>query len=260
MNWNESDIRPALQVIYPLEARTEMQSHQEQAAIQRRYYSETAERYDSMHLNSGDEHYFALCFLESMIRFYNVKTILDVGAGTGRVASHLMSNIPSVKVISVEPVPELREQGYMRGLKSHELLDGDATKLAFGDGEFDLVCEFGMLHHIPNPAAAVGEMLRVARKAVFISDSNNFGQGSPAVRWMKQIANSFGLWPMVDWIKTRGKRYTISEGDGLGYSYSVYNNYEQIRRACKVVHVVNTRDGDVNPYRSASHVALLGVK
>ena len=28
--------------------------------IQRQYYAETADRYDSMHVHAGDEHYFAL--------------------------------------------------------------------------------------------------------------------------------------------------------------------------------------------------------
>lgn len=108
--------------------------------------------------------------------------------------------------------------GYNNGIGKEELIDGDALSLQFGDGHFDLVCEFGVLHHIKTPARAVAEMLRVSKKAIFISDSNNFGQGAYIGRSFKQALNLFGLWPIVDLIKTKGRGYTISEGDGLAYS------------------------------------------
>jgi hypothetical protein len=103
-------------------------------------------------------------------------------------------------------------------------------------------------------------MLRVARKAIFISDCNNFGQGSKLARLFKQAANAAGLWPMADFIKTKGKGYTISEGDGLFYSYSVFNNYKQIAQACQSVYLLSTTDSGPNLYRTSTHVALLGIK
>ena len=109
-------------------------------------------------------------------------------------------------------------------------------------------------------ARVVGEMLRVARTAILISDRNNFGQGTPWVRAIKQAINAAGLWPLANFVKTRGKGYSITEGDGLAYSYSVFSDYDQIRAACKSVHVLNTLDAGVNPYRTAPHIALLGIK
>jgi ubiquinone/menaquinone biosynthesis C-methylase UbiE len=140
------------------------------------------------------------------------------------------------------------------------LIHGDARQLQSAEGAFDLVCAFGLLHHLKNQKPVVAEMLRVARKATLISDSNNFGQGSSMARAVKQIINLLGLWKVADRIKTRGKEYTISEGDGLAYSYSVYNNYRQIRRMCSRVHLLNTSDAGINHYRTAGHVALLGIK
>jgi len=165
-----------------------------------------------------------------------------------------------LRVVGIEPVKEFRQVGYDKGLTESELIDGDATKLQFSDGEFDLVCEFGVLHHIKRHELALSEMLRVAKKAIFISDSNNFGQGSFLARTIKQLINAFGLWRVADFIKTKGKGYTISEGDGLAYSYSVFNDYKQIQAQCRKIHLLNTNDGCINPYRTASHVALLGVK
>jgi ubiquinone/menaquinone biosynthesis C-methylase UbiE len=110
------------------------------------------------------------------------------------------------------------------GLTSDELRDGNALSLEFPSASIDLVCAFGVMHHIRMPSRAIAEMLRVARKAIVISDSNNFGQGSLLVRRTKQMFNLFGLWSFVDLIKTGGKGYRFSEGDGVAYSYSVFNS------------------------------------
>ncbi|MHB1217896.1 MAG: class I SAM-dependent methyltransferase [Alphaproteobacteria bacterium] len=231
----------------------------DEVAIQRAYYKSTAQRYDSVHVREKDEHYFALRFLETAIDHYGIASVLDVGAGTGRVACYLKAKYPALKVISVEPVKELREIGYSKGLTKEELIEGDATRLQFQDSQFDLVCEFGILHHVRNPASVVAEMLRVGRVGIFISDSNNFGQGSFVSRTVKQLLDALGLWRIADLIKTRGKGYEITEGDGLAYSYSVFNNYAQIARAC-YTHIFNTEPAGINPYRTAPHIALLGIK
>lgn len=231
-----------------------------QIEIQREYYRNTAENYTEMHIHEGDEHYYSLKYLEGMIDFYGIKSVLDIGAGTGRVANHLKKKFPNLILVSVEPVEALREEGYKSGLSMNELVDGDASALNYKDKEFDLVCAFGVMHHIPNPQLAINEMLRVCKRAIFISDGNNFGQGTLIIRTLKQFINLLGLWSFVDFIKTKGKGYTISDGDGLAYSYSVFNNYSSIRKVCKIIHITNTMDAGINPYRTASHVALLGVK
>ncbi|MCX7353639.1 MAG: class I SAM-dependent methyltransferase [Alphaproteobacteria bacterium] len=202
----------------------------EEVSAQRAYYKSTARNYDSSHVNEKDEHYFALRFLEAAIDHYGIRSVLDVGAGTGRAACYLKEKHPALKVASVEPVKELREVGYSKGLTKEELIEGDATRLQFQDGQFDLVCEFGILHHVKSPAAVVAEMLRVGKVGIFISDSNNFGQGPFASRAFKQLLDTLGLWRIANLIKTKGKGYQITEGDGLAYSYSVFKNYEQIAR------------------------------
>jgi hypothetical protein len=131
--------------------------------------------------------------------------------------------------------------------------------LAFAERSFDLVCEFGALHHIPRPELAISEMLRVARKAIFISDSNNFGQGGKFSRFLKQAINALQLWPAANLIKTKGRGYTLSAGDGLSYSYSVFTNYKQISKHCAAVYLLGTTNSAPNLYRTSSHVALLGI-
>jgi ubiquinone/menaquinone biosynthesis C-methylase UbiE len=232
----------------------------DEIAIQRDYYRRTSSRFDEMHLGSKGEHDFALAFMQSMIDFLDIGSMLDVGAGTGRALVQIKKSHANLRILGVEPSAAQRDVGYTKGLSRQELIEGDAQQLQFADGAFDLVCEFGALHHMTDPGKAVSEMLRVARKAIFISDSNNFGQGSLASRTVKQVLRSIGLWRVADLIKTRGRGYTLSEGDGLFYSYSVFNNYPEIARRCKSVHLVNTVAAGTNLYRSAGHIALLGIK
>ncbi|WP_424099164.1 class I SAM-dependent methyltransferase [Moorena producens] len=228
--------------------------------IQRRYYAETANKYDSLHVHEKDNHYFALCVMMGAIEFLDIESMLEVGSGTGRSMLRVKQQCPNLIVRGIEPVRELREIAYAKGISPEALTEGDALQLHFEDGQFDLVCAFGVLHHIRTPEVAIQEMLRVAKKGIFISDSNNFGQGHFLSRTIKQALNSMGLWPVADWIKTKGRGYTISEGDGLAYSYSIFNNYRQIYQSCKSVHLLNTSPGGINLYKTSDNLALLGIK
>ena len=231
-----------------------------EAEIQQEYYAESAHRYNEMHGRQKDEHYLALALLMATVDYFEIESILDIGSGTGRAVGYVKEKCPGMKIVGIESVKELREVGYQNGLSREDLKEGNALNLDFQDGEFDMVCEFGVLHHVKSPERVVSEMLRVAKKAVYISDSNNFGQGSAAARMIKQLLNSLGLWKAATLIQTRGKGYYLSKEDGLAYSYSVFNSYKQIEEKCKRIHLLNTAPGKINCYRTATHVALLGVK
>jgi ubiquinone/menaquinone biosynthesis C-methylase UbiE len=226
---------------------------------QRSYYDQTSPRYDAIHSHDVDEHAFAFAYMLSMIDFLGVESVLDVGSGTGFALMNLKQRRPGLAATGVEPSAAQRAAGYSKGLSQTELVEGNAMQLAFADRSFDLVCEFGALHHMPRPDLAVGEMLRVARKAIFVCDTNGFGQGGAVARFVKQAINAVGLWPLANLIKTRGKGYSYAEGDGVMYSYSVFNDHRQIARQCSSVHLLNLTNASPNLYASASHVAVLGI-
>jgi len=229
--------------------------------IQKEYYKKTAQNYDTAHCGQEDlEHTFALHQLLGMIDYLNITSILDVGSGTGRVLSFFNNKKSGIKIIGIEPIQELREIGHNNGISKNCLINGDGLNIGYPDNSFDLVCEFGVLHHVKNHKKMVDEMLRVSKKAIFISDCNNFGMGSFVSRSIKQILNFLNLWNFFNFIRTKGKMYQISEGDGLFYSYSVFNNYLQIKKKCKSVHLFNTKDANENIYKTSSHLTLLGIK
>jgi ubiquinone/menaquinone biosynthesis C-methylase UbiE len=228
--------------------------------LQRSYYAQTAGVYEDLHVQNDDEHFFALAWLAAMIRHYDIRSVLDVGSGTGRGLIYLKSMFPNLRVVGIEPSPELRQIGYDKGLSQEELIEGDALNLSFANGSFDLVCEFGVLHHVKFPQQMIGEMLRVAKFGLFISDDNHFASGSIPNQLTKRFLRSVGLWKAAYWLRTGGKGYGISEGDGLSYAYSVFDDFGFVQNSCEHVHIINTRGKGADLFRSAPNVALFARK
>ena len=88
---------------------------------------------------------------------------LDSGTGTGALAFALA---PLVReVIGVDIVPELLEQARKRAgqVPNATFVEGDATALPFGYGEFDLTGTLRTLHHLARPELAMAELARVTR-------------------------------------------------------------------------------------------------
>lgn len=233
----------------------------DEVELQRAYFARVAPDYDALH-TLEDEHGMALRWLDGVIDQFGFESFLEVGAGTGRLMAQLQAARPSLHVVGVEPVSELRAEGHVRGLPEASLVDGDGYALAFDDCSFDVVAEFAVLHHVRHPEKVVAEMLRVARRAVFISDVNNFATGRLEARLLKNALRILRLWPVADYLKTRGRGFYVSAGDGVAYSYSLFSTYSQLREACESVFLLTTAGpGDsANPMLSASHGALLGLK
>lgn len=227
---------------------------------QRRYYKESALEYDRLHVRHDDEHYRALEWLAGVMNGRALKSVLDVGAGTGRAVAYLKKHVFRASVVGIEPSDELRAIGYQNGLTAEDLLKGDATKLDYPDNHFDVVCEFGVLHHIRDPKVAVREMLRVAGTAVFFSDDNHFAAGSKVSRVLKRVLRVVGLWNIAYSLRTGGKGYRVSDGDGISYPYSLFDDISMIREECGAMFLMNTTTSSADLYRTASHVALLAVK
>lgn len=89
--------------------------------------------------------------------------VLDSGSGTGALAFALAPYVR--EVVGVDVVPELLDQARTRTERFPNVtfVEGDATKLPFGYGEFDLACTLRTLHHIARPELAVAELVRVTR-------------------------------------------------------------------------------------------------
>jgi SAM-dependent methyltransferase len=204
---------------------------------QRDYYTETASVYESMHVRSGDAHFVALEYATALLRVVRAQSVLDVGSGTGRAVRFLEQRCPDLQVQGIEPVGQLRKQAQALGTALH---DASGEHLPFDDASFDIVMSFGLLHHVPDPVPIVAEMMRVARFGIMISDSNRFGQGSAAVGTLKLAIHRVGLWPLFERLRTRGRGYMESDGDGIFYSYSIFDSMPQLQAWADRVFVIPT--------------------
>src|SRR5215472_11880651 len=108
-------------------------------SLQREYYKQTAARYEAMHFHDDDHHGLACALIGSLAFYHDLKSVLDVGSGTGRAVPQLSRSLKGTTVIGIEPVEALREVGYSNGISPDQLLSGDATDLEFPDSSFDLV-------------------------------------------------------------------------------------------------------------------------
>jgi len=89
--------------------------------------------------------------------------VLDAGTGTGALAFALA---PFVReVVAVDPVPELLDEARRRAGKAENVtfVEGDATRLDFESGSFDLAGCLRTLHHVARPELVVAELTRVTR-------------------------------------------------------------------------------------------------
>ncbi|MEO3925672.1 class I SAM-dependent methyltransferase [Micromonosporaceae bacterium B7E4] len=90
---------------------------------------------------------------------------VDVGCGTGRALSALRRAVgPAGTVIGLDLTPQMVTAAATRGRDAAAaLLIGDARHLPFGDATADVIFAAGLLTHLPDPVAGLGELARVTR-------------------------------------------------------------------------------------------------
>ncbi|MFA5043783.1 MAG: class I SAM-dependent methyltransferase [Kiritimatiellia bacterium] len=106
--------------------------------------------------------------------------ILEIGTGKGRFLTALLSHVPRVTTIDIDPA----EQRCARLNVAFEKLPGrarfmiaDAASLPWPEHSFDSVVSVNALHHMKNIPQVVGEVLRVAKPAgkIVLADFNTRG-------------------------------------------------------------------------------------
>jgi SAM-dependent methyltransferase len=226
---------------------------------QQDYYAETASEYESMHVQPGDEHFIALEYVTALLGVVRARNVLDIGSGTGRAIRFLRQRCPELHVEGVEPVASLRDQAQALGTV---LRAGSGQSLPFGDCTFDVVMSFGVLHHVPDPGPIVAEMVRVARFGVMISDANRFGQGPTAGGLVKFAIHRAGLWPTFERFRTRGRGYMESPGDGIFYSYSIFDSWPQLRTWADRMFIIPTMEQRKSTFTqtASAHGLLIAVR
>lgn len=105
----------------------------------------------------------------SMLAGLAPASLLDVGSGRGAFLWPLLDAFPELDVTSIDMLEQRAtdlaavSRGGIARLHAAQM---DATSLSFSDGAFDGVTMLEVLEHMPAPARAVREAVRVARRFV----------------------------------------------------------------------------------------------
>lgn len=108
-------------------------------------------------------------------RSEDLKAILDVGGGMGRLSLALAESAKN-KVVLSDISMDMLELAEEKGARSRniKLVNADAHRLPFRDGLFDLVVGLDLFCHLEKPKKALREFHRVLKeKGMLILDSTN---------------------------------------------------------------------------------------
>jgi SAM-dependent methyltransferase len=97
------------------------------------------------------------------------RSILDVGCGEGVLTEQWADRTPGRVVGFDLEDPKLRSEWEQRERPNLEFHAGDAHRMEYRDGEFDIATAMEVLEHVPDPAGVLTEMARVASRWVLVS-------------------------------------------------------------------------------------------
>lgn len=143
-------------------------------------------------------------YLLSVVMSLRPRSILEVGAGTGRGCILLKRLLPDAKVVATDIDPEccklIAENALACGVDV-EIAACDVHRLPYGDKQFDACFSVGLLEHLGGPdeiVAAVKEQLRIA--AIVIIEV-------PLLHWLLRNEALFGdelIMTKGSWVRLMG--------------------------------------------------------
>ena len=95
-------------------------------------------------------------------------SFLDAGCGEGFVAEILLRRLPQMAITGFDFNPSSVALAQTKN-PGATFVEASIYDIPFEDGAFDVVGCFEVLEHQPDPAAALAELTRVARRAVVLS-------------------------------------------------------------------------------------------
>lgn len=116
-------------------------------------------------------------FVEQALALGVTGRVLDLGAGPGDIAILLAGAAPTSTIVAVDLADHMlalaKTSIAAAGLTGRiEIARRDAKATGFDAASFDAVVSNSLVHHIPEPAAALREIARVVRPggAIFVKD------------------------------------------------------------------------------------------
>lgn len=89
--------------------------------------------------------------------------IIDVGCGTGEILSIIRKLYPTVSLYGIDISKEMLKRAKEKRIDDVHFYLGDAERLPFENGKFNLLICTDSFHHYPNPQIAIDEFYRVVQ-------------------------------------------------------------------------------------------------
>jgi 2-polyprenyl-3-methyl-5-hydroxy-6-metoxy-1,4-benzoquinol methylase len=123
-------------------------------------------------------------------------SVLDVGCGEGVLTEQWADRISPGRIVGIDlEDPKLADEWRGRRRPNLTFAPMEVERLAFADGEFDLVAATEVLEHVTEPERALAEMARVASGYLLVSVPHeplwralNMARGA----YLRQLGNTPG--------------------------------------------------------------------
>jgi SAM-dependent methyltransferase len=125
---------------------------------------------------------------------------LDVGCGTGNLTAHLIQAGATVTAsdLSGRFLEIVRERFVGKGLDGTQPLNGTDLR-PLGDGTFDLVATYSVLHHVPDYLTLVHEMARVTAPGGIVLIDHERSEASWSSPELAAFLREAVVWPARRW-------------------------------------------------------------
>lgn len=110
-----------------------------------------------------------IAYLRAKGALDNAASLLDVGAGNGFSSRYYPD---SIHVVACDFA-----SGMLRTNPVSDRIQCDGGQLPFADASFDVATCWELLHHLDDPAGAISEMWRVAKKRIVLFEPNRIHPG-----------------------------------------------------------------------------------
>ena len=124
---------------------------------------------------------------DAFLRDLSPSTVVELGAGDGEVTDIIRERRPAwcaattPSDVTEAGAERLRAKGYPTARQA------DACATPFADDEFDVAVAYDVMHHVADPAAMAREMVRIARRRVFLIEAN----GASLMRRLLEFTDTY---------------------------------------------------------------------
>lgn len=151
----------------------------------------------------------------------SAQCILDAGCGKGRYAALIKQHLPNIEVHAVDVSEEMLRH-VAPGIHTQT---ASVQNLPYDEAKFDLVYCVETLEHVPNPQAAIDEMIRVLKPGgrLVIIDKNEARKGALEIEAWERWFDVDGLAKQLQQsglkVRTKFISYDGHPADGLFVSW-----------------------------------------